>query len=109
MDIEFLSSRDSGFMQKPLTVPYGKLLIDNPWVRAYKIDLAKSEQLNLKKHPSAFVLVSLTTGMVSITKNEKAQNASLQEASFFWIKADEPITVLNQSDNIMQFALVEVK
>lgn len=108
MDVEILV-KDSGFRQKPLMLPHAQLTIDTPWARIYKIELAKSEQVTIKEHASAFLFVAIDNGTITITKNGANQSLSLQPGIFFWIKPDEHIAIQNPSNTAMHFALVEIR
>ncbi|MEJ7678674.1 MAG: hypothetical protein WKG06_12600 [Segetibacter sp.] len=108
MDIEVLSN-DSRFTQKPILLPHTQLTIDTPWARTYKIELAKSEQVTIEEHPSAFVLIAINNGTITMIKKGAGNNLDLQAGTFFWIKPDEQFTLLNQSDTVTHFALVEIR
>lgn len=108
MDIELLS-KDSGFPQAPLTLPHAELAVDKPWARAYTIELSKSEQVTIKEHQYAFLLVAINEGMITITKKGGGKNLPSQPGTFLWIKPNESFTLLNPSNAIMHFALVEIR
>lgn len=107
MDIEVLS-KDSGFSEKPPALLHTQLLIDTPWARTYKIEIAKSEQLAIEEHASAFILVSIDNGMITIIKKGR-NNIPLKPGTFFWINPNEQFTLLNQSGTDIRFALVEIR
>lgn len=108
MDIEILT-KDSGFEAKPLVLPHLTTVIDTPWARTYKIELGKSEKVSIKEHASPFVLISMDSGMITKMKKGKKNHLSLKPGTFSWIKPGEELTLLNQKDNVIQFALVELK
>lgn len=108
MDVEILS-KNPGFSQKALETPHVQLTIDTPWARIYKIELAKSEQVTIKKHLSAYILVTINNGMIEMIKNNTHNSLLLQPGTFFRIQPEEQFTLLNRSDTIMHFALVEVR
>lgn len=108
MDIEILS-KDTGFAMNPLVLPHIQDVVDTPWARTYKIELAKSEQVNIKEHASAFVLVAIDDGMITLRKKDAGQKLSLQQGTFFWMKPYEQFTLLNHSNTVMHFALIEIK
>jgi hypothetical protein len=108
MDIEILS-KDSGFSANSLALPHIRQVIDTPWTRTYKVQLEKSERVNIKEHASAFVLVAMDDGMINLIKQGTEQNLSLQPGSFLWVKPSEELTLLSKSNSIMYFALVEIK
>ncbi len=108
MDIELLS-KDSGFTRKPLALPHAQMTIDTPWARTYKIELAKSGQVSIKEQPSAFVLVAIDEGIISMLKKGAGQTLALQPGTFFWIKPGAEVTLRNPSDAIMHFALIETR
>lgn len=108
MDMELLAN-DSGFTQKPLLLQHAELILDTAWARTYKIQLTRSGQLTVKDHPSAFLLVAINDGTITIIKKGAEQRQSLQAGSFFWLEPEEQFTLLNQLNTVMNFALVEIK
>lgn len=108
MDIEILSG-DSNAASNPLVLPHLQTVVDTPWVRAYKIELSKSEQVVVKEHLSSFILVAINEGMITMIKKGKEQDLAVKPATFFWIHPSEQFTLVNKSASIMQFALVEIK
>lgn len=108
MDIELLSA-DSGFSKKATVLPHAQLIIDTSWARAYKIELARSEQVAVEEHSSAFIIVAITGGTITMIKNSARNTLPLQPGKFFWIEPDEQFIILNQANHAINFALIEVR
>ncbi len=108
MDVEVLSN-DSGFTQKPILLPHTQLTINTPWARTYKIELKKFEKVVIEEHPSALMLVGINNGMITMIKKGARNNLAFQAGTFFWMKPDEQFTLLNKSETVMHFSLVEIR
>jgi hypothetical protein len=108
MDIELLT-KDSGFTQKPFLSKYTQLETDTPWVRTYRIELAKKEQLVIAEKRRSFILVTVKDEKVNLSINKKAPVSFLSAGDFFWVNPGDRLTLINSGDSIASFALVEIK
>ncbi|GAC1426443.1 MAG: hypothetical protein NVS1B13_18040 [Flavisolibacter sp.] len=107
MDIELLA-KNPGFLQKPLFLKHLKLVIDTTWVRAYKIQLKKSESIMIKNNQSQFYLVAVNEAKVLI-KNKKDQIFNLVPGKFYNAKALEQLNCTNIENKPANFVLFEVR
>jgi len=107
IDVELLS-KDSGFIQNPLTSPDLKLEINNGWVRAYRLTLLKGKDFNLENKKQSFILISLNGSTIQTKQNGKTQNQTLKSGSFIDINSRSPFCFKNIGDNAVQFFLIEL-
>ena len=107
MDVEILSN-DTGFVQKPLTLPGLRLTIDTNRVRVYQLALAGRDGFILSNESRSFVLVSLNTAPVQTEQDGKTQNQLLQPGSFFEIKSRYSFSLKNTGGTAAQFAFLEM-
>jgi hypothetical protein len=103
MDIELLSN-DSGFTTTPLAGSQLQLAVDTPWVRAYKVMLESNKPFVLKKAAGNLFLVALAGGDVRLQGKHK----QWKEGDFVYIATGKPLTLQNDLQQPMQFALVEL-
>lgn len=107
MDVELLY-KDSGFVQKPLTLPGLKMEIDTAWVRAYKLTLDKGKDFVLGNKKQSFILVSLNESIAAVNQSGKTGQQTLLPGSFFDIKMQQSFSIKNISDNTASFVLLEL-
>jgi hypothetical protein len=103
MDIELLG-RDSGFTITPLTGSQLQLVVDTPWVRAYKITLERNKPFVLDKVAGNLFLVALKAGPVRLQGKQK----QWKEGDFVYVAAGKPLLLQNDLQQPVQFALIEL-
>ncbi|MCW3117094.1 MAG: hypothetical protein JWM28_1176 [Chitinophagaceae bacterium] len=108
MDVEILA-RDSGFTQKPFLAKHVTLEIDTPWVRTYKIELAKNEQLAINEKKRTFILVALKDSKINLSINEKETASFVSAGGFFWLNPNDRFKLTNPGDSMSDFALIEMR
>jgi hypothetical protein len=107
MDIELLS-KDSGFAQKPLTLPHLQLAIDTAWARVYNLRLESQTDFVLQKLSRSLLLVSMDSTTVRRQQGGKTALQTLQPGSFYWLNAGQAFGLKNTGRTAGRFALVEV-
>ena len=107
MDVELLS-KDSGFVQQPLTLPDLQLAIDTAWVRVYRLTLSAGNDFILRDKKRSLILVALDTALVQTKHNGKTQDQTLEPGSFFEIKGRRSFSLKNRGGDAAHFALLEV-
>lgn len=107
MDIELLL-KDSGFTQRPMTLPHLQLAIDTPWARVYRLTL-KANDFSLTGSEHSLVLVAMEAATVQLQLGDgKAQLQTVQPGSFFTIKPKESFILRNTGSSTAHFALLEI-
>jgi hypothetical protein len=107
MYVELLS-KDSGFVQQPLTLPDLQLAIDTAWVRVYRLTLSAGNDFILRDKKRSLILVALDTALVQTKHNGKTQDQTLEPGSFFEIKGRRSFSLKNRGGDAAHFALLEV-
>ncbi len=107
IDVELLY-KNSGFSQKPLTLPDLKLEVDTAWVRAYRLTLLKGRDFELGNQKQSYILVSLNSAVVHTKQSGKAQDQILKPGSFMAIERGHKFSLKNNSDNTVQLVLLEI-
>ncbi len=107
MDIELLS-KDTGFLQEPLSLPDLKLEIDTAWVRAYRLSLSKGKNFILKDKARSFILVSLNNAEIKTEQSGKSQRQTVQPGTFFNIKKSASFAIENTTNATADFFLLEL-
>lgn len=107
MDVELLM-KDSGFTDKPFTLPNAKLVIDEPWVRTYSVTLQNNEELTIPAGNYAFLFVAIADCSIAFKQN-KPEAKALKEGNFFWIKQREGYTISNTDSGKTTFALLQIR
>ena len=108
VDVELFTD-DSPFTNKPLTIDHSQLVTDTPWVRVYKIELNKSEKVELPKSGDSFVLIAINDATVDIVQDNKRIKDRIREGDHLWINAGEKIMITNKQNEKAAFALLEIK
>ncbi len=108
MDIELLS-KDTGFAQQPLALTYSALLINNPWVRAYKLHLGNAQLAAVNQRQSACILVAINDAAVHIVQNGTEKATTVKAGDLFWIEPGGHFSIINTGNTVKDFALLEVK
>jgi hypothetical protein len=107
MDLELLS-KDSGFVQQPLTFPGLQLAIDTAWVRAYRLTLSAGNDFILRDKKRSLILVTLDTVLVQTKHNGETRDQTLEPGSFFEIKGRHSFSLKNRGGDAAHFALLEM-
>lgn len=107
MDIELLS-KDTGFLQEPLSLPELKLEVDTAWIRAYRLSLSKGNEFMLKDKAQSFTLVSLNNAEMQTEQGGKSGRQTVQPGTFFNVKRRDSFSIKNISTDIVEFFLLEL-
>lgn len=107
MDIELLS-KDTGFLQEPLSLPNLKLEIDTTWIRAYRLSLSKGKEFILRNKVQSFILVSLNNSEMQTEQGEKSERQTVKPGTFFDIKRRSSFSIKNITNDTVEFFLLEL-
>ncbi len=107
IDVELLY-KDSGFSHQPLALPGLKLEVDTAWVRVYRLTMLKGRDFELGNKKQSFILVSLNSAAVHTKQSGKSQDENLKPGSFMAIEKGHLLSLKNNSDNTVQFVLLEI-
>ncbi|HWB25494.1 MAG TPA: hypothetical protein VG738_08430 [Chitinophagaceae bacterium] len=108
MDIELLS-KDTGFAEEPLAVPYAQEVVDTPWVRAYRIKLPAAAIFSVKQRAASFFLVAINNVTCHVMENGTEKPAIMKAGEFFTIMPGEHFAIVNDDKISGAFALFETR
>lgn len=107
IDVELLYN-DTGFSQKPLTLPDLKLEVANAWVRAYRLTQLPGKNFVLDSKKRAFILVAFNAASVQTNQSGIPQDQTLKPGSFMAIERGHSFSLKNSGDDTIQFVLLEI-
>ncbi|MEX6690077.1 hypothetical protein QTN47_21390 [Danxiaibacter flavus] len=107
MDVEVLS-KDTGFLQQPLSLPDLKLEIDTAWIRAYRLSMSTGKEFILKNKAQSFILVSLNNAEMQTEQNGRFERQTAQPGTFFEIKRRHSFSIKNTTNDTVEFFLLEL-
>jgi hypothetical protein len=106
MDIELLY-KDTGFLQKPLTVPGLNLEIDTSWIRAYQLTVLEGQDFILRNQKNPCLLVAMNTSTIQTNQAGTNRRQALSPGNFLPVKRNGYFSLKNVHDQPLKFVMLE--
>ncbi|MEP6947926.1 MAG: hypothetical protein ABI863_01565 [Ginsengibacter sp.] len=108
MDIELVAGKPH-INEPVLQNAAMKSLFDEPLVRGYHIELAKSENFKLPSSKAGYLLVSLGEASVTIQSNGTNQHRLMKAGHYCWIDAGQVVSISSNNSALATFTLLQLK
>ena len=108
MDIELLA-KEANFVTNPEAIPYAHLQIDTPWATVYSVQLTNNEEISVEDRPSDFILVAIDDAQIKMMRNGTESNSFIKAGEYYYINANDKISIVNKANSAANFILISIR